>query len=217
MADYFYRYRPIERVLDGNHELENQEIYFSAVNELNDPMEGFKDLFWFGDKLIWRNLLKHYVLCILETAYLCLGAPDQFDQGILKSIIFHVPETLPDAPIRTIYQQIAIKFLAEEPVETLVSLMAARTTPIRRNELTSYLRALHGFALKIIVDDFHARGLLRRVDTNLQPPPPAELTQNVITMMQTVPKMVSTDSPPEMFELLFAAHEATFAQASLMR
>jgi hypothetical protein len=51
MADYLYRYRPIERVPDGNHELENQEIYFSAVNELNDPMEGFKDLFWLGDRL----------------------------------------------------------------------------------------------------------------------------------------------------------------------
>src|SRR4029077_17447526 len=70
--------------------------------------------------------------------------------------------------------------------------------------------------LKIIVDDFHARGLLRWVDTNLEPPPHAELTQNVITMMQTVPKSVSTDSPPEIFELLFAAHEATFAQASLI-
>jgi hypothetical protein len=217
MTNYFYRYRPIERVLDGNQELENQEIYFSAANELNDPMEGFKDLFWLGDKIIWRNLLKHYVFCILETAYLCLGAPDQFDQGILRNIIFDIAETLPDAPIRTIYQQIAAKFLGEQAVETFVSLMAARTTPIRRNELTSYLRALHGFALKIIVDDFHARGLLRPVDTNLQPPPHDELTQNVVTMMQTVPKIVSPDSAPEkMFELLFAVNEATFAQASLI-
>jgi hypothetical protein len=30
MTEYFFRYRPIERVLDGDHELENQEIYFST-------------------------------------------------------------------------------------------------------------------------------------------------------------------------------------------
>lgn len=49
MEDYFYRYRPIEAVLDKFQELENQEIYFSTTDELNDPMEGFKDLVWAGD------------------------------------------------------------------------------------------------------------------------------------------------------------------------
>jgi hypothetical protein len=41
MIEYFYRYRPIKAVLDEFHELENQEIYFSTTDELNDPMEGF--------------------------------------------------------------------------------------------------------------------------------------------------------------------------------
>jgi hypothetical protein len=80
--------------------------------------------------------------------------------------------------------------------------MAARTTPIRRNELTSYLRALHGFALKVIVDDYHARGLLRPVDTGLQPPPHDELTKDVIKVMHGAPKIASPDTPPEkLFDL----------------
>jgi hypothetical protein len=217
MTEYFYRYRPIKAVLDEFHELDNQEIYFSTTNELNDPIEGYKDLFWLGDKIVWRNLLKHYILCILQIAPLCIVAADQFDPAILGNIVFNVPESFRDAPIRAIHQQIAAKFLAEQAVETFVSLMAARTTPIRRNELTGYLRALHGFALKIIVDDYHARGLLRPVDTGLQPPPHDELTQNVITMMQTVPKIASPDTPPEKtFELAFAANDATFAQTNLI-
>ena len=95
--------------------------------------------------------------------------------------------------------------------------MAARTVPVRRNQLTGYLSALHGFVTKIIFDDFNARGLLRPVNTDLQPLSHDELTRNVITMMQAVPKIVLPDSPPEkMFELLFAANGATFAQANLV-
>jgi hypothetical protein len=160
MTEYFYRYRPIERVLDGDHELENQEIYFSTPDELNDPMDGFKDLFWLGDEIVWRNLLKHYVLCLLQTAYLCFAAADQFDPGMLRNIIFNMPDAFKDAPIRSIYQRIAAKFLGEKAVEMFVSLMAVRTTPLRRNELTNYLRGLHGLATQIIVTDLQERGLL---------------------------------------------------------
>jgi hypothetical protein len=27
-------------------------------------MEGFRDIFWRGDQIVWRNLLRHYVLCL---------------------------------------------------------------------------------------------------------------------------------------------------------
>ena len=40
MDNYLYRYRPIYAVLDGFHELDEQQIYFSTPAELNDPMEG---------------------------------------------------------------------------------------------------------------------------------------------------------------------------------
>lgn len=73
MTDYFYRYRPIERVVDGNHGLKNQGIYFSATDEFNDPMEGYKDIFWLGDKIVWRNLLKHWP-CKPPPLY-CLASP----------------------------------------------------------------------------------------------------------------------------------------------
>ena len=152
MTEYFYRYRPIKAVLDEFHELENQEIYFSTTDEFNDPMEGFKDLFWRGDEIVWRNFLKHYILCILQTANYCFIAADQFDPNILRNIVFWVPQKLPEAPIREIYQRVSAEFLEEPAVKTFLSLMAARTTPVRRSELTSYLRALYGFALQIVLN-----------------------------------------------------------------
>jgi hypothetical protein len=48
-------------LLEDFRELENQEIYFASPQKLNDPMEGFKDIFWRGDEIIWANLLRHYL------------------------------------------------------------------------------------------------------------------------------------------------------------
>jgi len=66
MPDHFFRFRSIRNLLDGFHELENQEIYFSPPRDLNDPVEGFKDLFWQGDAIVWVNLLRHYLLCLMQ-------------------------------------------------------------------------------------------------------------------------------------------------------
>jgi hypothetical protein len=63
---HFWRFRPARAVLGPYDEskgqfdeLEKQEIYFSSPAELNDAMEGFKDIFWHGDEIVWRNLLRH--------------------------------------------------------------------------------------------------------------------------------------------------------------
>jgi Protein of unknown function (DUF2971) len=217
MTEYFYRYRPIKAVLDEFHELENQEIYFSTPDELNDPMEGFKDLFWLGDEIVWRNFLKHYVLCLLQAASYCFIAGDKFDPNILRNIVFWVPQELPDAPIREVYQRVSAKFMAESAVQAFVSLVAARATPIRRHELTGYLGALHLFAIKIVLDDFQNRGLLSLQGPGTQLPPRQEIAQQVITMMNSVPKIKSSRQPPGlMFETLFAATEATLDQTMLI-
>ena len=55
-----YRYRGIDRLLCKHTELESQEIYFANPAELNDPMEGFQDVFWESDRILWKNLIKHY-------------------------------------------------------------------------------------------------------------------------------------------------------------
>ena len=63
MAEFF-RFRSIDALLDKYQELEKQTIYFANPEELNDPMEGFRDIVWNGDKIAWTNLFKHYVFCL---------------------------------------------------------------------------------------------------------------------------------------------------------
>ena len=116
-----------------------------------------------------------------------------------------------------VYQRISVEFLAEPVVKTFLSLMAARTTPIRRNELTSYLRALHGFAMQIVIKEYRERGLLPPQTQGAEPPPREKLTQNAIAMMEGVTKIMPSEYPPERIsEALFAANEATVAQVMLI-
>jgi hypothetical protein len=70
MPEHLYRFRSIRALLDDHHELENQEIYFCSPRELNDPLEGFKDIVWQGDHIVWRNLLRHYVLSLVRATSL---------------------------------------------------------------------------------------------------------------------------------------------------
>ena len=71
-VNLFYRMRSLDRLLgdkwqenDGKDgELEKQEIYFASPSELNDPMEGFSNIVFKGDKIVWHNFFKHYVMCL---------------------------------------------------------------------------------------------------------------------------------------------------------
>ena len=60
-----YRLRSTDRLLGDSQELEKQAIYFANPEELNDPMEGFRDIFWQGDRIAWTNLFRHYLYCLL--------------------------------------------------------------------------------------------------------------------------------------------------------
>jgi hypothetical protein len=97
MSEHLYRFRP--SVLGEHQELKNQEIYFSSLDSLNDPMEGFMDLFWSGDKIVWRNLIKHYLLCLDRTCvqFMLVGHKTAIDLASIP-----VLETENDLPTNNI-------------------------------------------------------------------------------------------------------------------
>lgn len=141
--NFFYRFRSTNALLDGFHELENQEIYFASPQELNDPLEGFKNLFWKGDEILWRNLLNHYLVCLMHTVFLAhLTGPDQ-DSDKDRSFVFSNAESLPTPPMRELYGRICEIFFGYKDIAQIPALLSTRNSLIRRNELTSYLRAFH--------------------------------------------------------------------------
>lgn len=143
MGSHLYRFRSTDRLLGDSAELQEQTIYFARPAELNDPVEGLRDVFWQGDEIIWRNLFRHYLLCLDRACSLLsiCGEDHPFDWNAIPVVAFEQPAlTAPQS-------QIIESFLADNVVHSYLQSLAERTTPIRRDELAAHFRALHLFAV----------------------------------------------------------------------
>src|SRR5271167_3163235 len=96
MVDRLYRFRPLEHLLRKG-ELKNQEIFFAHPNQLNDPMEGLRDVFFQGDKIVWKNLLRHYIVCLDRACALLAigGETDRLEWKHLPVLHFTDPYATP--------------------------------------------------------------------------------------------------------------------------
>lgn len=160
MVQKFYRFRSAPSLLDDFHELERQEIYFSRPGQLNDPLEGHMNLVWQGDEALWRNLMRHYLLCLLQTFHHMAMQKTGLDLEHCSNFVWGTDEDLPKGEFRTIFEDIAAKFLAEPaPVRIIEHLSAARVA-LDRDGLISYLHRLHPLALKVLIEDLEAREIV---------------------------------------------------------
>jgi hypothetical protein len=164
MPEHLYRFRPT--VLGKYRELENQEVYFSSLDNLNDPMEGFTDLFWFGDQILWKNLIRHYLLCLDRVCvqFMISGSERTIE---LNSIpVFETENDLPTRGYRDVYKQIVEEFCAATAISQYVERLSSRTHPMRRDELCCHLRTLHCHALNAIFAVYKQRGIVTDTTTS---------------------------------------------------
>jgi hypothetical protein len=144
-----YRFRPTKALLDGYHELERQEIYFASLAELNDPLEGFKDLFWKGDVIVWKNLLRHYLLCFIQAVRSTVDRGHDLELTAGALSVEMISDHLPPQ-VRSVFEAICTKFFGDVEVADLPALLAGRASPLRRTELLSLLWPLHSRVLKTV-------------------------------------------------------------------
>jgi hypothetical protein len=158
MPEHLYRFR--STVLGRHQELENQEIYFSSLEGLNDPMEGFIDLFWSGDEIVWKNHLKHYLLCLDRACiqFMLLGNTTAIDLASIP--VLQTENDLPTQDYKDVYKKICDIFFAIPSVPEYVQGLASRKRPIRRDELSFHLRILHYHALNAIFTVYKDRGVV---------------------------------------------------------
>ncbi|MBL7935008.1 MAG: hypothetical protein JNM51_04285, partial [Bacteroidia bacterium] len=146
-----YRFRTIEGLLGKHKELENQEIYFASPDELNDPMEGYKDVFWKGDSIIWKNFIKNYTRS-LENVFglaLLLNDKEKLNENNI-SILPPSPSGIAVFNKKTLIEQILEDVFKIEFIKNLPKVLSERKNVIRRSELQSYLELIHPFILDSI-------------------------------------------------------------------
>ncbi|WP_077958031.1 DUF2971 domain-containing protein [Salmonella enterica] len=160
MKNEIYRFRSINNLIGEHNELESQTIFFASPETLNDPMEGFRDIFWQGDSIAWRNLLRHYLLCLESVCTMLLIARE--DYPILPE---HIPVFLgvndfPTPKYRELFSNVSANFFKSNKILTLIETLSKRTTPIRRDELSFYLNIIHPYALETINSTYQGNGLI---------------------------------------------------------
>lgn len=160
MAKLLYRFRRIQNLL-GRNELQNQEIYFAAPNELNDPMEGFKDIFWKGDRIIWKNFLKHYLLCLEHCCLLNFIGGKEHPVTSQDIPLFKSTKTFNTPKFEKIFDDAWSNFFHNSRIDELTQKLAEREKPIRFNELMFHLKIIHPIAINSIFKAYESNGFIQ--------------------------------------------------------
>lgn len=199
---YLYRFRSLNRLLgsgDGHEELEKLEIFFAEPSQLNDPLEGYKEIFWSGDIIVWRNLLKHYINCLM--------------QYVISSSI--VDNAAPHDPAIKIHRHCNI--LSAE----LVSIIErAQLKTLDYKEVHSYLESLSDFRkVRIETLVFHFQNLHRicvhSVLTELEveklfPFPAKQIIPNVNLELARCAKTASTFSVDPQYDFPYSLYNKAY-------
>jgi len=143
----------------GRHdELQRQEIYFAPTDELNDPMEGYLDVSWRGDRVLWRNLLRNYLVSLVHVA--AFGLDEPLDAAAQLGVIWLTRIDVEDQPVAALLEEFTTAFLAREPADQLIAHLAARRRRIGREELAYWLYMLHPSAVGELIKLMIGRGML---------------------------------------------------------
>ena len=145
-----YRFRSMENLLGKHQELERRSIYFANPDELNDPMEGLRDIVWRGDKIVWTNFFKHYVSCLNASYPLRRTIYDSLEIDADKMPIqgrWDKPITLQDQRFNRVWH----RFHNLPGVLQMIEALASTDRRIRYRELEFYLRGIQSTVLELII------------------------------------------------------------------
>ena len=182
-----YRFRSMEYLLgDEYQELENQDIYFASPDELNDPMEGFRDIVWRGDRIVWTKFFKHFIYCLL-ISYLRLekaGASEELGVGDIPILGRWDQISTPQA--QRLFDDIWHRFLNLPKIPEVIEALASSKHKIRYRELECYLRSIQYGYLSQILESSFAHELISESERQQQ----TEVRSYYQRIVQSIPTLI---------------------------
>lgn len=216
IPEYFYRFRSIENLLGERQELAKQEIFFASPEKLNDPMEGFKDIYWKGDSIVWRNLFRHYLFCLERLCMLLTLVGEQEPLGPEMIPIHSNEDQLPTEEAKNISNEIQKNFFDKVVTGQLIERLAKRTKPIRRNELYFYLSNIHLLAIETILRVFEVKGLKPRGAANPHAKELEAKLSDVVKAIDLLEQLESKHPVANATEQLYEAMRHTTTQLNII-
>ena len=156
----YFRFRSMDALLGKYQELEKQTIYFANPEELNDPMEGFRDIVWNGDKIAWTNLFKHYTLCLhrVFSMFRVIGGSEELN--VRNIPILYSQDELLTPQEKDLFNSIWQKFFNVSKMEEITEAIVDTRRKIRYREIIYYLQIIHFILLETIRKLHITRGLM---------------------------------------------------------
>lgn len=146
-----YRFRKTKYLLDERYdELNNLDIYCSSPENLNDPIEGIKDIFWYGDEVLWRNLIKHYLMCLehVTNMWSIVGENKEINKDYIP--VFKSFKEFSSVKHKERFIKIQDYFFSNKIIKNMPSFLSNQNKKIRYNELLKYMKVIHKFAFDSI-------------------------------------------------------------------
>lgn len=213
----FYRFRRIENLLGTHQELERQSIFFASPAQLNDPMEGFRNIYWQGDRIAWTNLFRHYLRC-LERAYclLVLAGEDHHSISAVDLPIFWDGSSFPTEEARKLFEEIVERFFGKAGVVEHIEAITSHGRKVRRSELQWHLWAIHLTAVEVLAECYEAHDLIpkRNSDAIYSGPPIGRITDD---LYKSISRSTTGLRQPEMTEAMFAVLSSAIYQTMLIQ
>ena len=156
----FFRFRSINSLLGEYQELEKQTIYFASPEQLNDPMEGFRDIVWSGDEIVWTNFFNHYVYCLYLSYFQFRLVGDSRTLEVDGIPILGSWDQLPIPQSQNVFDEIWHNFLNVPNIREIIKALANTKRKIRYREIGYYLRIIHPLLLKEVLKSYISHGLL---------------------------------------------------------
>ena len=146
-----YRFRPTNRLI-ADRELEDHYFFFAAPSQLNDPLEGFVDLYWQGDAVAWLGLFSH---CAFQFFIVCkdffLAKP--IDEILEKSFSLH-HRAFRNLPIYNVWKKFAQKVYDENSLQDIATRLSKKK--VSESSLRFILGSIHGIFMRLVLDEILA-------------------------------------------------------------
>lgn len=185
-----FRYRSIDALLGKREELQRQTIFFPPPDALNDPMEGLRQMFWRGDRITWRNLLRHYVGCLHNRVIEALLTEDgeRLDKNTISvhQTLDNYPTPLAAALCRACIDAVEAGGLHA----ALLDFLSDADCDIGSLELNRLLRMVHLDWLDIIYAVFQEHGLIP--DAIMKARDPSPIIEILKRLKSVMPQVRST-------------------------
>lgn len=158
MERHLYRFRTADRLLGKDStnsepavpgELEMLEIYFAPPEQLNDPLEGYREVYWSGDRIVWINLFRHYLLVLAFRSWQLNDV--RYGHPLPKELPVGIYPLQLEGVELAAYQEMDELLRADEIFQAYAIAFAKDENKHYKPQLSYYLIGLHSRFLSIVL------------------------------------------------------------------